>query len=131
MTHFLQQNHAYPNKATAFNNATPYGPSLQTHESMWAFPIQTTICQARLGQNHLVSSVYFLEWIDGVHVHPEDMQRRQIDRQTDRQTGMHACRHERTQEKKSQAVVVHKFNPSTREAEGDISMSLRSAWSTE
>ena len=42
MTHFLQQGHTCSNKVTSPNSATLYGPSIQTHESMGAIPIQTT-----------------------------------------------------------------------------------------
>jgi hypothetical protein len=43
VTHFLQQGHSYCNKTTAPNCATHYEPSIQTHESVGAIPIQTTI----------------------------------------------------------------------------------------
>ena len=42
MKSFLQQGHAYPNKVTPPNCATPYGPSIQTHESMGTKSIQIT-----------------------------------------------------------------------------------------
>ena len=38
VTHILQQGHTYSNKATSPNSATPYGLSMQTHESMGAIP---------------------------------------------------------------------------------------------
>ena len=34
VTHFFQQGHTYSNKAIPPNSATPYGPSIQIHESM-------------------------------------------------------------------------------------------------
>jgi hypothetical protein len=41
--HFLLQGHTYSNKAVAPpNSATPYGRSIQTHESMGIKPSQTT-----------------------------------------------------------------------------------------
>jgi hypothetical protein len=40
--HFFQQGHTYSNKAIPFNSATRYGPSIQTHESMWNIPIHAT-----------------------------------------------------------------------------------------
>jgi hypothetical protein len=53
VTHILQQGHTYSNKATSPNSATPYGLSMQTHESMGAIPIQTTtLC---LGFSHTES----------------------------------------------------------------------------
>jgi len=42
VTYFLHQDHIYSNKAMAPNNAIPYGPSIQIHESMGITPIQTT-----------------------------------------------------------------------------------------
>ena len=36
------QRHTSSNKAIPPNSATPYGPSIQTHESMGAVSIQTT-----------------------------------------------------------------------------------------
>ena len=42
MTHFFQQGCSYFNKATPPNSDTPYGPSIQTYESMGAKRIQTT-----------------------------------------------------------------------------------------
>ena len=38
VTHFLQQGHAYSNKATPPYSATPFEPSIQTHESMGPHP---------------------------------------------------------------------------------------------
>ena len=40
-THFLQQTHAYSNKANS-NSTTHHGPTIQTHESMGPKPVQTT-----------------------------------------------------------------------------------------
>lgn len=43
MTHFLQQDHT-PIQQVIIpppNNTTPYGPGIQTQESMGAIPIQT------------------------------------------------------------------------------------------
>ena len=37
-----KQDHTYSNKSIPPNSATPYGPSIQTHESMGAKPIQAT-----------------------------------------------------------------------------------------
>ena len=42
VTHFLQQGHTYSNKATPPNCATPYMPSIQTHESVGAISSLTT-----------------------------------------------------------------------------------------
>ena len=42
VTHFLQQGHTHSSKATPPNSAAPYRPSIQTHESIGAIPIQTT-----------------------------------------------------------------------------------------
>ena len=42
MTHFLQEEHTYSSKTKPPNSATPYGPNIQTHESMGAKSIQTT-----------------------------------------------------------------------------------------
>ena len=42
VTYFLQQSHTYSHKVTRPNSATPYEPSIQTHESMGAILIQTT-----------------------------------------------------------------------------------------
>lgn len=41
--HFLPKGHTYFNNATLPNSATPYGPSIQTHESLKTIPTQTTI----------------------------------------------------------------------------------------
>jgi hypothetical protein len=38
-------------KATPPNSATPYGPSIQIHESMMAKPVQTTTNINKLGVN--------------------------------------------------------------------------------
>jgi hypothetical protein len=40
--HFLQQGHTNSNNATPPNSASPYGPSIYTHESMGAIPTQTS-----------------------------------------------------------------------------------------
>ena len=41
VTHFLQQGHTYSNKTTPPNSTPPYRPSIHSHESMGAIPIQT------------------------------------------------------------------------------------------
>lgn len=43
MIHFLQQSHTHSNEATPPNGATPNEPSIQTHGSVGAVPIHTTI----------------------------------------------------------------------------------------
>ena len=40
MTHFLRQGYTYVNKAMPPNSATPYGSSIQTHESLEIIAIQ-------------------------------------------------------------------------------------------
>ena len=42
VTHFLQLGHTYSNRATPPNSGIPYGPSIQTPDSMGVIPIQTT-----------------------------------------------------------------------------------------
>ena len=50
MTYFLQQGHTYSNEATPPNSVTPYGPSIQAHESMGVKSIQTTITFVQIMQ---------------------------------------------------------------------------------
>ena len=52
---------AYSNKATLPNNATPYGPSIKTHDSMGIIPMQTTIPIMYL-VIILVTSEYNMNW---------------------------------------------------------------------
>ena len=40
VTQFLQQGHIYSSNATPPNNVTPYGPCIQTHESMGTIPLK-------------------------------------------------------------------------------------------
>lgn len=42
VTRFLQQGHAYANKASPLNSVTLYDPNIQTHESIISIAIQTT-----------------------------------------------------------------------------------------
>jgi hypothetical protein len=53
LTHFLQQNHTYSIKATPSNSVSPYGSSIQTHESEGSFLFKPTKLPSFISASYL------------------------------------------------------------------------------